>query len=123
MLPTASPEVVGMSSERLQRAFGILQGWLHEGTVTAIAAIVARRGKIVGEFYRGKLSPLVALLHSIDGPPRITHIWPYASIDARFMLRAEAVAKGIWPPKGAPEWLTGDMQSTIALPTAISPLA
>ena len=58
MLPTASPEAVGLSSERLQRAFGILQGWLHEGTVTAIAAIVARRGKIVGEFYRGKLSPL-----------------------------------------------------------------
>ncbi len=72
---------------------------------------------------RGKLSPLVALLHSIDGPSRITHIWPYASIDARFKLRAEAVAQGIWPPKGAPEWLTGDMQSTIALPTAISPLA
>lgn len=50
-------------------------------------------------------------------------IWPCASIDARFKLRAEAVAKGIWPPKGAPEWLTGEMQSTIALPTAISPLA
>ena len=29
MLPTASPEAVGMSSERLQRAFGILQGWLQ----------------------------------------------------------------------------------------------
>jgi beta-lactamase class C len=57
MLPTASPEAVGMSSERLQRAFGILQGWLHEGVVTAVAAVVARRGKIVGEFYRGKLSP------------------------------------------------------------------
>jgi CubicO group peptidase (beta-lactamase class C family) len=56
MLPTASPEVVGMSSERLQRAFGILQSWLHEGVVTAIAAVVARRGKIAGEFYRGKLS-------------------------------------------------------------------
>ena len=71
---------------------------------------------------RSKLSPLVALLHSIDGPPRITHIWPYANIDARFELRADAVAKGIWPPKGAPDWLTGEIQSTIALPTAISPL-
>lgn len=57
MLPSASPESLGMSSERLQRAFAILQGWLNEGTVSAIAAIVARRGKVAGEFYGGRVSP------------------------------------------------------------------
>ena len=36
--------------------------------------------------------------------------------------RADAVAQGIWPPKGGPAHLTTQMVSTIALPTAVSPL-
>jgi NIPSNAP len=72
---------------------------------------------------RIKLSPLVVAMYALDGPPRFTHIWPFASLDARASIRADAVAKGVWPPKGGPDWLTGDMRSTIALPTAISPLA
>ena len=72
---------------------------------------------------RGKLSPLSIVMYALDGPPRFTHIWPFASLDARTTLRAESVAKGIWPPKGGPDWLTGNMRSIIALPTAISPLA
>jgi hypothetical protein len=32
------------------------------------------------------------------------------------------VAQGIWPPKGGPANLTTNMVSTIALPTAVSPL-
>jgi hypothetical protein len=31
-------------------------------------------------------------------------------------------SEGIWPPKGGPNWLTGDMRTVIGLPTAISPL-
>jgi len=72
---------------------------------------------------RIKLSPLVIAMVALDGAPRFTHIWPFASLDARAAVRAESVAKGIWPPKGGPDWLTGEMHSTIALPTAISPLA
>ena len=72
---------------------------------------------------RIKLSPLLVAMYALDGPPRFTHIWPYASLDARGAVRADAAAKGVWPPKGGPEWLTGDMRSTIVLPTAISPLA
>lgn len=37
-------------------------------------------------------------------------------------FRADAVAQGIWPPKGGPAWLTTEMTSTIALPLAVSPL-
>jgi hypothetical protein len=72
---------------------------------------------------RIKLSPLVIAMYALDGPPRFTHIWPFVSLDARAAVRADSVAKGIWPPKGGPAWLTGEMRSTIALPTAISPLA
>lgn len=54
MLPTASPESVGISAERLQTAFAHLQGWLADGTVTAVAAVVARRGRIAAQFYGGR---------------------------------------------------------------------
>lgn len=72
---------------------------------------------------RGKLSKLTIAMVAIDGPPRFTHIWPYDDLNARGAIRAASVAQGIWPPKGGPDWLTGDMRSTIGLPTAISPLA
>jgi hypothetical protein len=63
----------------------------------------------------------VIALHGLDGPPRITYIWPWASTDHRAAIRTEAVEVGAWPPKSA-VWLTPVMQSTIYLPTAISPL-
>ena len=71
---------------------------------------------------RTALSPLVIAMHALDGEPRFTHIWPYPSIEARAAIRTEAVAQGIWPPKGGPDWLTGDMRSTLAVPLPISPL-
>lgn len=71
---------------------------------------------------RGKLSPLALILYALDGSPRITHIWPFKDVNERTAIRAESVKQGIWPPKGGPDWLTGDMRSTIAVPTAISPL-
>ncbi|WP_377830828.1 NIPSNAP family protein (plasmid) [Bradyrhizobium lupini] len=89
----------------------------HGGVAPTIAAWEA------GIPARVKLSPLSIAMYSLDGPPRFTHIWPFASLDARAAVRAESVAKGIWPPKGGPDWLTGDMRSIVALPTAISPLA
>lgn len=72
---------------------------------------------------RSRISPLTIAMYPLDGSPRFTHIWPFSSLDARAEARAESVAKGVWPPKGGPAWLTGEMVSTIMLPTAISPLA
>ena len=70
---------------------------------------------------RTELSKLTVALYGLDGRPRITHIWPYASVEERNRLRAESVKRGAWPPKSA-VWLTPDMRSTIYLPTAVSPL-
>ena len=61
-------------------------------------------------------------MSSLDGEPRIVNIWPYDSVNQRSQVRADAVAQGIWPPKGGPQWLTNDMASLIALPTKNSPL-
>ncbi len=57
MLPTASPETVGLSAERLQTAFAHLRGWLANGTASAIASVVVRHGKIAGEFAGGRIAP------------------------------------------------------------------
>ncbi len=71
---------------------------------------------------RIRLSPLIMAMYALDGLPRFTHIWPYKSLNDRAAVRAETVAKGVWPPKGGPDWLTGDMKTVIAVPTAISQL-
>mgnify|MGYP000858121588 FL=1 len=71
---------------------------------------------------REALSPCVVAMVALDGPLRFTNIWSYPTLDARSKARADAVAQGIWPPKGGPAWLTTAMTSTIALPTAVSPL-
>ena len=71
---------------------------------------------------REKVSPCVVAMVALDGPLRFTNIWAYPTLDARSKARADAVAQGIWPPKGGPAHLTTHMVSTIAMPTAVSPL-
>jgi NIPSNAP len=71
---------------------------------------------------RLKISPIVTAMYALDGEPRMTHIWPYESLDQRQAYRAKAVAEGVWPPKGGSDWLTGDMRSTLTVPLPISPL-
>ena len=71
---------------------------------------------------REKVSPCVVAMVALDGPLRFVNIWAYPTLDARSKARADAVAQGIWPPKGGPANLTTNMVSTIALPTAVSPL-
>jgi hypothetical protein len=71
---------------------------------------------------RHQVSPCVVAMVALDGPLRFTNIWAYPSLQARGQARADAVAQGIWPPKGGPAWLTTDMTSTIAMAVPSSPL-
>ena len=64
---------------------------------------------------------LVINMYALDGPPRITHIWGFASLEERASLRAKAYAGGVWPPHGGPGQII-EATSTIALPDAQSPL-
>ena len=70
---------------------------------------------------RIKVSPLIIAMTSLDGAPRFTHIWAYASLEQRAAIRSDAVKTGIWPPKGVPSQILS-MKSTVALPTGYSPL-
>ena len=46
-LPTAPPEAVGVSAERLERIRPMLQGYVDEENLPGFLTVVARRGKIV----------------------------------------------------------------------------
>lgn len=64
---------------------------------------------------------LVINMYALDGAPRITHIWGFASLEQRAALRARHYAAGLWPPKGGPEQIAR-ATSTIYLPESYSPL-
>lgn len=70
---------------------------------------------------RRRLSPLTVNMYALDGQPRITHIWPFASADARAAIRAQSYAEGIWPPQGGPQQFF-EATSMLAYPTDFSPL-
>jgi CubicO group peptidase (beta-lactamase class C family) len=46
-VPTATPESVGMSSERLERLDAVMQAYIDRRDVAGVVALVARRGKVV----------------------------------------------------------------------------
>ena len=65
---------------------GIINGWKD--------AIDARKA----------LSPCAMAMHTeIGGLNKYVHIWPYESFEHRAQVRAEGVAKDVWPPKGSPK--------------------
>lgn len=66
-------------------------------------------------------SHLVTNLYALDGPPRITHIWGFSSLEERAALRAHHYAAGLWPPKGAPQQIAR-ATTMICVPEAYSPL-
>ena len=108
--PTAESGIAGPVYEI--RTYGIKPGGLQPTIDLWEGAVPARE----------KLSPCVVAMVALDGPLRFTNIWAYSTLDARSKARADAVAQGIWPPKGGPAHLTTNMVSTIAMPTAVSPL-
>src|SRR5207244_4200723 len=52
-LPSARPEEVGMSSERVQRLSRRMQEYVDQGQVSGVVTLVARRGKVVHYEARG----------------------------------------------------------------------
>jgi hypothetical protein len=64
---------------------------------------------------------LVINMYALDGPPRITHIWGFSSLEERAALRARHYADGLWPPKGAPQQIA-KATSMICIPEPYSPL-
>lgn len=71
---------------------------------------------------RHAMSPCLGVFSALDGEqPRFLNLWAYQSVDERAKVRADAVAQGVWPPKGGPANLTR-MQSNLCVPLPFSPL-
>ena len=69
---------------------------------------------------RLKLSPLAAFWYTEIGPlNQAIHVWPYENTLERSKIRAEAVKRGIWPPKTSE--LIAEMRSEIFEPLPYSP--
>ena len=109
-LPAIAPAAFGRCYEL--RTYGLKHGRLP-------ATIEAWKNAVPA---RTALSPLIGAFYALDGDlSRFLNIWAYPSADERARVRAEAVAKGVWPPVGGPTSLT-HMTSTLAVPAAFSPL-
>jgi hypothetical protein len=86
---------------------------------------------MIGEVYRNwaralpkreKLSPLVMAMHTDTGDlNKFVHIWSYESLNHRAAVRAEAAARGLWPPKSRRETLQ-IQTNKIVLAAPFSPL-
>jgi hypothetical protein len=71
---------------------------------------------------RMQVSPLFGVMFGLDAAlTRFVHIWPYADLEQRMALRAQAVQQGVWPPPGGIDHLV-EMRSEIFLPATFSPL-
>ena len=64
-LPTAEPEAVGMSSERLQRLDRVMQGYVDRDEVAGVVTLVARHGKVVHFSALGE--------RNVESGPPMTH--------------------------------------------------
>lgn len=72
---------------------------------------------------RVKLSPLVGAWYSELGAlNRWVHVWAYRDAAERQRIRAEAVARGIWPPGGAASGLVARQENRLVMPAAFSPI-
>ncbi|ALK33683.1 NIPSNAP family protein [Burkholderia plantarii] len=91
--------------------------WLKPG---GIAPTIAAWERTVGPA-AAYTSHLVGNLYALDGPPRITHLWGFSSLEQRMALRRQHYAEGLWPPRGGPEQIE-HATSTICLPEPWSPL-
>ena len=70
---------------------------------------------------RDYTGPLITNMHALDGPPRMTHIWAFDTLEQRARLRANAYDAGVWLPNSGPENIL-EAVSVIGLPEPMSPL-
>ncbi|MBE3109667.1 MAG: beta-lactamase family protein [Acidobacteria bacterium] len=70
-LPTARPELVGLSSERLGRIGEVMQKYVDEGRLGGAVTLVARNGKVVYLRSFGKLDPTTGVAMPADAIFRI----------------------------------------------------
>lgn len=109
-LDAPKPETLGKWYEL--RTYSLRHGKLAETIDAWKDALPARHA----------MSPCAGVFTALDGEqPRFLNIWAYKSVDERAKIRADAVAQGVWPPKGGPANLT-KMHSDLCVALPFSPM-
>lgn len=109
--PPLAPREVGPLFEI--RSYTYAPGALH-GVMERWAAAIDERVK---------LSPLIGAWYSeLGGLNKWVHIWAYKDLAERQRIRAEAVARGIWPPTSAGPGLLLKQENKLVMPASFSPL-
>ena len=86
----------------------------------ALSAALAGWAEVIQT--RLALAPITAVMHSVSGQvPRLVHIYPYRDLDHRLQIREQAIATGVWPPKGGSS-RNQVMAAEMAVPAPFSPL-
>lgn len=68
------------------------------------------------------MAPITTVMHSVGGlVPRLVHIYPYRDLAHRLEIREQAIATGLWPPKGGAS-RNQVMAAEMAVPARFSPL-
>jgi hypothetical protein len=99
---------------------GIYEIRMYTYAPGTLPAVMERWAEKVPE--RIKLSPLVGAWYSeLGGLNKWCHIWAYKDAGERSRIRAEAVAKGVWPP-GSPAGALLKQENMLVVPAAFSPL-
>ena len=129
--PPISEFIVGMQSEiYLPAPFSPPLEPRALGAIYEIRSYTLAPGQMPGMIERWaakvpervKLSPLVgAWVSELGGLNKWTHIWAYKDAAERQRIRAEAVAKGVWPP-GSPAGTMVKQENMLVVPAAFSPL-
>jgi NIPSNAP len=87
----------------------------------AVTGMIERWATKIGE--RVKLSPLVGAWYSEFGElNKWVHIWAYKDAAERQRIRAEAIARGVWPPGGGAAGLVLKQENKLVMPASFSPL-
>lgn len=130
--PKISEFIVSMNSEAFMPApfspplepreigplFEIRSYTLAPGT---LPGLIERWSAQINE--RAKLSPLVGAWYSEFGNlNKWVHIWAYKDAGERQRIRSEAVAKGIWPPRGGTPGAMFKQENKLVMPASFSPL-
>ena len=86
-LPKASPESVGMSSERLQRLSKVLKQEVDQGNLPGTVMLIARKGKLVHSEALGVIDPSTGKPMTADAIFRIYSMTkPLASVAAMILV-------------------------------------
>lgn len=87
----------------------------------AIPGVIERWSTKIEE--RNKLSPLVGAWYSeLGGLNKWVHIWAYKDGAERQRIRADAVARGLWPPGSGATGAIIAQENILVAPAAFSPI-